>query len=149
MEPPSYEDACVLPRLSDPRATGISPPPSNGTSISSSLPPPPTYQEAGRTRSIPFGMFPAHCCHVHVGSRSYFEVSTQPDPFPLLILPSVQTSPPPNSDTIVHPLTQGTDSLSPSPPAKMVTSTKTSNFCVQSASPSRSGPPRRRGRPSW
>lgn len=46
MEPPSYEDACFLPQLSNPQASEIPPPPSYDVS---SLPSPPTYREAGRT----------------------------------------------------------------------------------------------------
>ncbi|XP_056891019.1 uncharacterized protein LOC130527012 isoform X2 [Takifugu flavidus] len=81
MDPPSYDDACVVPRLSDNQATNIPPPPSYNACITPSLPPPPTYREA---------------------------VTTPLDPFPLLIPPRAPTSvtSPPNSDTVVHPLTE-------------------------------------------
>lgn len=58
--------------------------------------------------------FRVYCCCVYVGLRSYSVVTTQPDPFPLLNPPSAPPSaqpPPPNSNTIVHPLTQGTEGL--------------------------------------
>ncbi|XP_069023573.1 lipopolysaccharide-induced tumor necrosis factor-alpha factor homolog [Embiotoca jacksoni] len=82
MEPPSYEDARFHPPALGTEAFNSPPPPGYDASILSPTTPPPTYGEA---------------------------VTFQPDPFPVLIpptLPTDVTSPPQNTGSTVHQITQ-------------------------------------------
>ncbi|XP_041790350.1 lipopolysaccharide-induced tumor necrosis factor-alpha factor homolog [Chelmon rostratus] len=82
MEPPSYEEARLHPPAQGTQAFNILPPPSYDASFPSPSTPPPTYGEA---------------------------VTIQPDPFPVLTPPRVQTavtSPSHNTGLIIHPPTQ-------------------------------------------
>ncbi|XP_034544811.1 lipopolysaccharide-induced tumor necrosis factor-alpha factor homolog [Notolabrus celidotus] len=82
MEPPSYEEARLHPPALSSVGFNIPPPPSYDVSLHSPPTPPPTYGEA---------------------------VTVQPDPFPVLTPPRVQTgvsSLSPNTGAIIHPTTQ-------------------------------------------
>ncbi|XP_022593935.1 lipopolysaccharide-induced tumor necrosis factor-alpha factor homolog [Seriola dumerili] len=78
MEPPSYEEASLHPPPLTTEGLNIPPPPSYDASLSSPATPPPTYGEA---------------------------VTIQPDPFPPSV-PAAGTSPPQNTENIIHPHTQ-------------------------------------------
>ncbi|KAM6942365.1 lipopolysaccharide-induced tumor necrosis factor-alpha factor homolog [Lycodopsis pacificus] len=77
MEPPSYEEASLHPPAPPTAPFNILPPSYYHASLHSPPTPPPTYREA---------------------------VRIQPDPFPVLTVPTVETSR--GYGTIIHPLTQ-------------------------------------------
>lgn len=91
MEPPSYEEASLHPPAQGTAA--FPPPPSYDASLHSPPTPPPTYGEA---------------------------VTVQPDPFPVLTVPTAGTSQ--NNGLIIHPITQiGVSSSRQTQPAVVVT----------------------------